>query len=732
MELSEASNQLDKVKALISFELYHLHRVVGDWSYWDDSALFINDQNQAYIDENLSIETLENLNIDMMLYMDESHQLIHMTHYDFESRTQIENSEVAEKIIVFHEQGFEGEHQEYLGLLQFDGKLMLIASRYILPTDLSGLPLGHLIFVRIYDDAELELIEDIFGFKVNLVPIFELKQSDFEVQFINQNEMIVYGTLDTLDQDESLLLSLTLNRLDASIVQFLNQALYYSLALSAFILSLILFSVLKNHFTDRIELLVNTLKNYQNDTDFKLPTLLNSKDEIHELTHEISSFINQINRKNKHIYELAYIDPLTGLDNRNKLYDYLANKIDSIDSSKTLWLLHFDIDYFAHVNTHYGFEIGNLYIKKIASILETTIQDLGMVARLYADQFLISVEGISLEEVVLLAQQLIDKMNLDQDVGDFKISSHASIGIVQYSNFASTPDEMGQRAYEALVHAEKLGRNQFYVYDEQLNQKIQKHNKIFSHLKSAIKYNEFHLVYQPQIDMTTKKIIGFEALIRWVHPQMGFISPLEFIEIAESQGYINQIGQWVLNTACEEMSTLFKRIGQTLPFSVNVSGNQFKNGKILEQVDEALAMMNLSPELLELEITESTFINWGKDELFILEQLKSKGVVISMDDFGTGYSSLSQIHDMPCDIVKIDSKFIWGIGNQKTERILSHVLKLTKELGMTVIAEGVETDLHEAFLIKHHCRLAQGYYYYKPMKIDAIINLMEEIKKTDI
>ena len=724
LEESEAILQLDKVKGLIQYELHLMHSIVGDWAYWDETSSFIANPNQEYIENNLTIDTLENLNIDLMIFLDEDHQLVHSVFYDLEEGIEDIDTTLTDLITEYHFDTYIAEHQEFQGLLQLDNHLMLISSRYILPTDQSGEPLGHLVFVRLFDANELQVIKEIFSFEVKLVDYFELNQTTYQVDLLSSSELIIYGSIETLDQHESILLSLVLPRTNYGMITQVNDIMLYSLIFGAFVLTYILFFLLRKNFTDRIEDMVVSLKNYQAGQKFIFSTKRKAKDEIYMLATETREFINQIEKRNAHIYELAYIDQVTDCANRNQLFERIDQAILESTSPRMLWLLHFDLDYFAHINTLYGYEVGDQYIIKVASILKEIVNGEGLVARLYADQFSILIENTNEEKVKWLAQEMINRINLDIDVLNQKISSHASIGIVSYSAFAQSANEMVQRSYEALVRAEQQGRNQYYIYDENLHQSITRKSLIFNHLKSAIKRNEFHLVYQPQMDLNINEIIGFEALIRWVHPNLGFISPLDFISIAESQGYINDIGAWVLETACRDMKVLYEKIGEEIPFSVNVSGYQFKNKIILSQVDDALSKSNIRPQMLELEITESTFMSWGSEELSILDDLRAKGVVISMDDFGTGYSSLAQIQDIHCDIIKLDSKFVWGIGNPRTEKIIAHVLRLTNELGFTVIAEGVETIAQEAYLKRNHCRLAQGYYYYRPMQFEALLDLM--------
>lgn len=312
----------------------------------------------------------------------------------------------------------------------------------------------------------------------------------------------------------------------------------------------------------------------------------------------------------------------------------------------------------------------------------------------------------------------------------FNVQSHeffvtASAGVAIYPNDGEDGASLIKHADIALYKAKEDGKNQYLICSEIMKNEVAEQIKLTNQLYRALDRGEFVLYYQPQINIQTEELIGVEALIRWQHPEMGMVSPAAFIPLAEQTGLITTIGEWVLKTACAQNKAWQLKGLKPVQVAVNLSVQQFRTSDLVQVVKSTLAKTGLSPEHLELEITESIAIKESAAIISILNELKAIGLSIAIDDFGTEYSSLSRVKQLPIDRIKMAMQFVRGIGkNQKDEAIANVIIRLAKNLNVKIIAEGVETRDQLEFLKSEACDEVQGYYYYKPMVADEIEKLL--------
>jgi diguanylate cyclase (GGDEF)-like protein/PAS domain S-box-containing protein len=424
---------------------------------------------------------------------------------------------------------------------------------------------------------------------------------------------------------------------------------------------------------------------------------------------------------------LAYYDSLTGIPNRNLLKKYLNEVVDHNEDSKQIIAVMFlDLDRFKMINDTFGHSFGDLLLQKVTTRLSKCLGQDDMIFRYGGDEYVIVMEHTELNKVSQLAEKLIITLSSPFFIQDRQTFISTSIGISVFPKDGDNAEALIQNADTAMYLAKENGKNNYQHYSVSLNIINNRKMEIENGIRKAIENEEFALYYQPQVDLVTKKIIGLEALIRWKHPEYGYIPPMEFISVAEETGLIVLIGNWVLITACKQ----FKRwldIGFPLhSIAVNVSALQFRDKNFIKTVNQVLQETKLESCYLELEITES--VTREVEEITkIMKELKALGVHLSIDDFGTGYSSLNYLRHFPIDKLKIDKSFVDEINiHLDGEAIVRTIIDLGNSLGFTVIAEGIENEHQISFLKENNCYLGQGYYFAKPLPTEDLENLLKE------
>jgi diguanylate cyclase (GGDEF)-like protein len=430
-------------------------------------------------------------------------------------------------------------------------------------------------------------------------------------------------------------------------------------------------------------------------------------------------------RAAEQINHMARHDALTGLANRAVFRSELEASLKRALRGDPLAVLCLDLDHFKAVNDTLGHLVGDELLKAVAVRLHDCVRETDLVARLGGDEFaIIQVGGAQPSGATGLASRLIETLGQSFSLGDHTAIIGASVGISIGPNDGITAEELLKNADLALYRAKEDGRATYCFFEPDMNSKMQARRSLEMDLRQALANDQFKLHYQPQVGVSSQQVVGFEALIRWHHPERGLVPPSDFISVAEETGLINAIGAWVLNAACREAATWPEHVR----VAVNLSPIQFKGGTLLLDVMSALGKSGLSPTRLELEITETVMLSDTEGTLDTLRQLKEIGISISMDDFGTGYSSLGYLRKFPFSKIKIDQSFIRSLSSeQESVAIVKAITGLGQSLGMLTTAEGVETVEQMDALRAEGCTEVQGYYLSRPVPASEVLALLGQI-----
>lgn len=441
----------------------------------------------------------------------------------------------------------------------------------------------------------------------------------------------------------------------------------------------------------------------------------------------IARDITELHASRQEIQRMAYYDGLTSLPNRACFNGLLQQLIsDGARHKLPSGVMLVDMDHFKKINDTMGHPIGDELLCQAAERLNACVKHLGTVARFGGDEFAIILPNVKKDKLAQLAKALLDKFADAFQLDGREVFVSCSIGVATYPNDAETADDLIRYADSALYSAKQTGRGAFRFYSADLTAKAAERLEIETELRHALARQELTLFYQPKIRLQDHTLNGSEALLRWHHPRLGNVPPDRFIRTAEETGLIFEIGRWVLQEACRTAvefnaeGTFFHKI------AINVSARQLLHQDLAADVANILVETNCRPEWIEIEITESVFLDDEQKTLDVLTSLRHMGISIAIDDFGTGYSALSYLARFPIDVLKIDRSFI-NKTDERSRELIKAILSIAECLGQQVVAEGVETESQAAFLKANRCHAAQGYLYCKPISKDEIRNWQREM-----
>jgi diguanylate cyclase (GGDEF)-like protein/PAS domain S-box-containing protein len=429
------------------------------------------------------------------------------------------------------------------------------------------------------------------------------------------------------------------------------------------------------------------------------------------------------------IKSLAYNDALTGLPNRTLLRDRLAKALAGARRQKgKVALLFLDLDRFKDINDLLGHSVGDLLLQEVAERLKRFARDQDTVARLGGDEFLIMLTHVKdVSDAAVAAERLMDAMTHEFVIQGHSLHVSCSVGISIFPEHGADAETLIKDADAAMYSAKENGRNNFRFFTEEMNAQVMERLTLESSLRRALPEKELFLMYQPQMDIATGKIIGLEALLRWQHPDLGLVPPDKFIRVAENSGLILPIGEWVLRTACSQARKWQEEGLPAVTVAVNVSAVQFRQEDFCELIRRALNETGLGPQYLELELTEGLLLANADVTLSVLKELKSMGVTLAIDDFGTGYSSFSYLRQFRVSKLKIDRSFIRDVAVKPDDAaITTAIISMARSLNLKVIAEGVENEAQMTFLRAHQCDEIQGYYFSKPLEVGKVADMLRD------
>ena len=504
--------------------------------------------------------------------------------------------------------------------------------------------------------------------------------------------------------------------------------IFISGMLRALAMSLVLYLVYQWLLTKPLSKIIEHLSNINPDrpSEHKLPMLKgNEKNELGLWINTANQLLASIER-NTHLrreaesslQRMSQYDFLTGLPNRKQLQEQLDQiLLDAGRMQHRVAVLCVGLDDFKGINEQFGYQSGDQLLLALADRLRCHSGRLGALARLGGDQFALLQPNIEQPyEAADLAQLILDDLEKPFSLEHQEIRLRATIGITLFPEDGNSTESLLQKAEQTMTLAKSRSRNRYQFFIASLDTEMRRRRELEKELREAMARNELHLVYQPQIDYSTHQIVGVEALIRWQHPQHGFVSPDLFIPLAEQNGSIIAIGEWVLEQACSQLREWYDQGFTDLRMAVNLSTVQLHHSELPRVVNNLIQMYRLPARSLELEVTETGLMEDISTASQNLLSLRRSGALIAIDDFGTGYSSLSYLKSLPLDKIKIDKSFVQEILEHDDDAtIVRAIIQLAKNLNMQVIAEGVETIEQEAYIISQGCDEGQGYLYSKPL-----------------
>jgi diguanylate cyclase (GGDEF)-like protein len=438
------------------------------------------------------------------------------------------------------------------------------------------------------------------------------------------------------------------------------------------------------------------------------------------LEDSVEDKTKELKEKSEVLKHQAEHDALTMLPNRLLFFDRLKQAIKHAKRrDKNVSVLFLDLDRFKDVNDTYGHEAGDKLLKRVTTRLQKCVRDEDTVARLGGDEFTIILQNLKQREVVKIVDKIMHAMQEPFYINDVELYTTFSIGISNFPEDGDTPEILLRNADTAMYKAKDNGKNNYQFYNEEMTKFAFMRMELEKDIRRALSEKEFVSYFQPKMDAVTNKVIGLEALVRWMHPQKGIVYPDKFIEFAEEIGVISEIDNFMMQDSMKKVKEWKAKGLNTGMLSVNISAKQLSSKDYISEVKDMLQSVDFDPHDLEIEITESQIMDNPEKAIVILNSIRSLGVTISIDDFGTGYSSLAYLKKLPIGKLKIDRSFISELPEDKDDiAIVKTIISFTANLGMDIIAEGVETKEQVDFLLKEGCRNIQGYYFSKPLSVD--------------
>lgn len=451
----------------------------------------------------------------------------------------------------------------------------------------------------------------------------------------------------------------------------------------------------------------------------------NGKNAVQMIARDISS------RKQLE-HQLAFQathDPLTGIPNRKRLLEILSEALNYADRYQLpVWVAFLDLDRFKFINDHYGHRVGDKLLINLTHRLQAVMRKTDTVGRYGGDEFILVLRGGTEDSMnAVMIERIMDAVNEPMEIDGHHLKLSCSLGLAVYPNDGVTPDNLIEHADIAMYRAKESGRHQYQFYTQQMNQQYQERSQIESALYNVLERDELFLEYQPQLDLHSGEVKGVEALLRWQHPELGLLIPSRFISIAEESGMIGPIGKWIIRQACKQCAQWQQAGLGKLRVAVNLSVRQLDAYQLFSTIETALAESGLTPDCLELDLTETLMMLDLEHTLDVFNKLRKMGVAIAVDDFGTGFSSFTFIKRLPLDCLKIDQSFIHELEEREDNKIIVRTfIQLAHNLNLRVIAEGVETPYQREFLYAHGCDEIQGYVFCRPLRAESMSGWLQD------
>lgn len=485
--------------------------------------------------------------------------------------------------------------------------------------------------------------------------------------------------------------------------------------------------------SDALPLLANKKFEQFRQVELKRPMWFSDEldiltDSALELSYELEQLNRQVEQKTKELKNIAMHDSLTGLPNRNMLDYQLRKLVENIERNPSgIAILFLDLDDFKKVNDSNGHTEGDKLLIQAATRIRASIGKMDLACRFGGDEFVVVLGGLtSVTEAVIIAEKLLKAFKEPIKLGSSIFYVSTSIGISYTESSHEIPEDLISHADIAMYEAKDNGGSQFYIYHQAMFQRIAHRVLLEGEVRQALAKNQFSLSLQPQLRAVDHKIYGFEALLRWQHPERGMVAPEDFLSILENSQHMIELGYWILNR-CFELMVILKEQGLTeVKIAINLSAGQFIDSNLPRYLQHLLDKFSLSANRFEFELTEQTLVKEIDHTITMMNTLKSMGFSFAIDDFGTGYSSLAYLRSMPLDVIKIDKSFVFGmLENHVDYQIIMLTITMAQNLGLIVIAEGVETEKQLHCLSNNNCDLIQGFYFSKPVPETELVSFIK-------
>ncbi|RLV61301.1 EAL domain-containing protein [Parashewanella curva] len=522
-----------------------------------------------------------------------------------------------------------------------------------------------------------------------------------------------------------------LKKISQTLQRHFTRTFIFSL-IGTLVLTVLLTCVFHLFLTKPMLILSQAIDKITPDTpkDNLLPRIpFHNNNELSRVLTKFNQILIQFDMAQLKLRKMATKDPLTSLPNRVLLLETINLSIQrSSQQKRSFALFYIDLDRFKNINDSLGHQLGDRYLLRIARVLKRVVGEKGTVARLGGDEFaIIANDPQTLPQAGEFAQTLIKEIKKPLFLNEHKLHPNASVGIALYPDDGHNADDLIRHAEIAMYSAKKQGLGNWAFFNKKMTEKAIAHLRIEANLYNAIRNDNLSLFFQPKIELATGKMKGAEALIRW-HQGDKVISPGEFIPVAEESGLIVTLGKWVINKTCETLRKWCDEFNQVPSIAINIAAKHFIDPKFVEQLKSCVSSFHLDPSLIEIEITESSFIHDIQLAIAVIEQLRKSGFKVSIDDFGTGYSSLSYLKVLPINTLKIDRAFVEGL--PENDAIASTIVMLGQQMDLEIVAEGIDEAKQLKWLQAHGCALGQGYLFSRPLPQEEFENQYLEPEQT--
>lgn len=525
--------------------------------------------------------------------------------------------------------------------------------------------------------------------------------------------------------------NIPMNRIHPDI-EVINKPFSFIKTYKNLVITVILIVIILIVFIVALLLYNNEVRTMRNKLQQSYEELTQTYEELAASDEELQEQVEELNKIQDQLRKMAYYDPLTQLPNKRALYENFNSYILKCSNNKGA-VVFIDADNFKLVNDTLGHTLGDQFIIKMSQRLQEIIKDVAKVYRMGGDEFILLISCIEdVQDVKNILEHVMLGFEKKFHINNMVIHNTVSAGVALYPEHGLSAEELIMRADIAMYKAKEQGKARYIFYDDVMNEDLLKRVAIEKNLRTAISNEEISLYYQPQYHFKKEEIVGFEALARWNNKELGWVSPLDFIKVAEDSGIIIPMGRWILEAACKFIKQMHNQ-GYTYVVAVNISLIQIMQDDFVDMVLEVLKNNDLEAKYLELEMTETMLIENFNIIVDKIETLRNHGVNIALDDFGTGYSSLSYLNRIPIDTLKIDKSFVDTISSDDDQRVIINILiNLGHRMGLRVIAEGVETKEEFAYLSKYDCDSMQGYLFSKPLSEEEVMELLVKIKQQQL